>query len=56
MADPLSISASITALLQLTSRVVQYINSVKDASKECFRIRDEISSASFLLYMLKDYV
>jgi hypothetical protein len=56
MADPLSISASITALLQLTSNVVQYINSVKDASKERFRIRDEISSASFLLYMLKDCV
>jgi hypothetical protein len=56
MADPLSISASITALLQLTSNVVQYINSVKDASKERFRIRDEISSASFLLYMLNDRI
>ena len=56
MADPLSISASITALLQLTSTVVQYINNVKDASKERLRIRDEISSTSFLLYMLNDRV
>ena len=56
MADPLSISASITALLQLTSTVMQYINYVKDASKERLRIRDEISSTSFLLYMLNDHV
>jgi hypothetical protein len=56
MADPLSISASIAAILQLASTVVQYINNVKDASKERLRIRDEISSTSFLLYMLKDHV
>jgi hypothetical protein len=56
MADPLSISSSITALLQLTSILVQYINNVKDASEEPLRIRDEISSISFLLYMLKDRV
>jgi hypothetical protein len=56
MADPLSISASITALLQLASTVVQYINNVKDASKNRLRIRDEISSTSFLLYILKDCV
>lgn len=56
MADPLSISASIVALLQLTSTVVQYINNVKDASKERLRIRDEISCTSFLLYMLEGRV
>ena len=52
--DPLSISASIIQILQFTSTVVQYLNDVKDASKECLKIRDEISSTSFLLYMLKD--
>ena len=56
MADPLCISASIIAVLQLTSTVVQYINDVKDASEERLRIRDEISSTSFLLYMLKDRI
>jgi hypothetical protein len=35
---------------------VQYINNVKDSSKERVRIRDEISSTSILLYMLKDCV
>lgn len=54
MADPLSISASIIALLQLTSTVVRYLNDVKDAFDERLRIRDEITSASFLLYMLRD--
>jgi hypothetical protein len=54
MADPLSISAGIIAVLQLTSTVVQYLNGVKDASEERLRIRDEITSASFLLYMLRD--
>jgi hypothetical protein len=53
MADPLSISASITALPQLTSTVVQYISNLKDASKEHLRIRDEIPSTLFLLYILR---
>ena len=52
--DPLSISASIIQILQFTKIVVQYLNDVKDASKECLKICDEISSTSFLLYMLKD--
>jgi hypothetical protein len=56
MADPLNISASIIAILQLTSTVIQCINDVKDASEERLRIRDEISSTSFLLYMLKDRI
>jgi hypothetical protein len=56
MADPLSISAGIIAVLQLTSTVVQYITDVKDASEERLRIRDEISGTSYLLYMLKDRV
>lgn len=56
MADPLSISASIIAILELTGTVVQYVNDVKDASAERLRIRDQISSTSFLLYMLKDLI
>lgn len=54
MADPLSISASIIAVLQLTSTVIQYISDVQDASQERLRLRDEISSSSWALYMLKD--
>ena len=54
MADPLSITASIIAVLQLTSTVIQYISEVHDASSERLRLRDEISSSSWALYMLKD--
>ena len=56
MADPLGIPASITAVIQLAGDVMQYINDTKDDSGERLRIRDEISSTSFLLYMLKDRI
>ncbi len=55
MADPFSLTASIITVLDLSGKVVQYLNSVKDASKDRSRIRDEITSASFLLYMIKDH-
>lgn len=54
MADPLSITASIVAVLQLTSTVIQYISDVQDASQERLKLRDEISSSSWALYMLKN--
>lgn len=33
--DPLSVTASVIAVLQLTNAVIQYLNDVKDAPKEC---------------------
>lgn len=33
--DPLSVSASIIAIVQLTSKVIQYLHEVKDASAQC---------------------
>jgi hypothetical protein len=54
MTDPLSISASIIAVLQLTSTVVQYLNDAKDASGDRQRLLGEVASASGLLYCLKD--
>lgn len=33
--DPLSVTASVIAVLQLTNEVIQYLNDVKDAPKEC---------------------
>jgi hypothetical protein len=55
MADPLSISASITALLDLTGKVIQYINRVRGAAADRQRILKEITSASGLLYRLQEY-
>jgi hypothetical protein len=54
MADPLSISASITAVLQLSGKLIEYLNSVKGASEDRQRLLNEITSISGLLYFLKD--
>lgn len=52
--EPLGISASIVALLQLTGTVVRYLKEVKEAPKERSTILLEVSSASGLLYQLRD--
>jgi hypothetical protein len=54
--DPLSLTASIVAILSLTVTVVQYVNDVKDSRKERIRLRDEIISASWPLYVLCDRI
>lgn len=54
--DPLSVCASIFAVLQLTGTLVQYLNQVKDASNDRGKLVIEISSASGILYMVKDLV
>ena len=53
MADPLSITAGIIAILQLTTTVVQYLNNVKDAPAERQGILIEVSTASGFLHTLK---
>ena len=52
--DPLSVSASITALLQLTSTVIQYINEVKGAPEDRRRILSELASVNGTLFVLQD--
>lgn len=54
--DPLSVAASIVAILGLAFTVVEYINGIKDARQEQNRLRDEITSASGPLYMLRDRI
>ena len=56
MVDPLSISASIVALLQLTSSVTAYLRDVKDASKDCNKLFVEISFTRGILDTLKDTI
>jgi hypothetical protein len=53
MGDPLGISASIIAVLQLAGTVVQYLNAVKAASQDRQRLLDELISVSGALYLLK---
>ena len=52
--DPLSVSASITALLQLASTVIQYLNGVKGASEDRRRILSELANVTGILYVLQD--
>jgi hypothetical protein len=54
MADPLSISASIVAVLQLTSSVIRYANDVRTASEESAALQKELLSITGSLYSLKD--
>jgi hypothetical protein len=56
MTDPLSISASIVALLQLTQVAVTGLANIKEASKERSVVRDEIIYVSGLLFNLRGQV
>ncbi len=52
--DPLSISASIIALLQLSSTVIQYLNDAKGAPEDRGRILSELASVNSVLFILQD--
>ena len=52
--DPVSLSASITALLQLTGTVVIYLHDVKNAPDDMRKLLVEISSIRGLLSGLQD--
>jgi len=54
MVDPLSISASIVALLQLTGNVITYLNGVRNASDDLKRLSLEFCTLRGLLSTLKD--
>ena len=51
--DPLSVTASIIAILQVTGTLVNYANDVKDAPKDRARFAMEASSLSSLLLNLR---
>jgi hypothetical protein len=51
--DPLSIAASIIAILQLSNKVIGYLNDVKEASKERARCAVEATNLHSLLTNLR---
>lgn len=53
MADPLSIAASIVAILQATTTAVKYIAEVRDSSSECSKLLVELSMTSGVLDSLQ---
>jgi hypothetical protein len=50
--DPLSITASIIAVLQLTSGLVEYLNHVKDANQDRTHLATEVLNIQSLLIKL----
>jgi hypothetical protein len=54
MSDPLSVSASVVAVLQLATTATQYLKNVKNGSADRIRLRDEVRSTVCLLEMLQD--
>jgi hypothetical protein len=51
--DPLSVTASVIAVLQLTAEVIKYLHDVKDAPKECRQCTIEASNLHNLLTNLR---
>jgi hypothetical protein len=51
--DPLSVTASIIAILQLSNKVIGYLNDVKDAAKERQRCAIEVTNLQSLLMNLR---
>jgi tRNA uridine 5-carbamoylmethylation protein Kti12 len=52
--DPLSVTGSVIAVVQLSAEVVQYINLAAGATKERKRLRNEIQACDDILQQLKD--
>ncbi|KIW30853.1 uncharacterized protein PV07_02546 [Cladophialophora immunda] len=52
--DPLSASASVIAVLQLSGEVVKYVNEAIGATTERKRLRDEVRACEDVLQQLKD--
>lgn len=51
--DPISVSASIIAILQLTATVIKYLNEVKSVSEDRQMLMTEITNTTGFLYLLK---
>jgi hypothetical protein len=51
--EPLSVTASVIAILQLTAEVVKYLQDIKDAPKECQQCAIEASNLLSLLINLR---
>ena len=54
MTDPLSVTASIVALLEFSAKVIGYLNDVKNGSEDRGRILSEIASVNCMLYSLQE--
>jgi hypothetical protein len=51
--DPLSIAASVVAIVQLTGIVIGYLHDIKDAPKDCKQVKVETANLYSLLIRLQ---
>ena len=51
--DPLSVTASVIAILQLTSEVINYLNNTKNAPKDCRKCAIEAANLCNFLTSLR---
>ena len=54
--DPISLAASLAALIQLTTQAAQPLKCIKDCSDHRIKLREEMRSTACLLQMLQDRV
>ena len=54
--DPLSITASLVAIIQLAATITQSLKEIKSGSEDRIRLREEIRTTSCLLEILHDRV
>ena len=54
MTDPLSVTASIVALLKFSAKVIGYLNDVKNGSEDRGKVLSEIASVNCMLYSLQE--
>ena len=54
--DPISLAASLAALIQLSTKAAQYLREIKGGSEDRIRLREEIRGTTCLLEMLQDRV
>jgi hypothetical protein len=54
--DPLSITVSAIALIQLCAQTIRYVEEVKEVSKECARLKAEIRTTEAILLTLSETV
>ncbi|RAH55351.1 hypothetical protein BO85DRAFT_83671 [Aspergillus piperis CBS 112811] len=56
MSDPLSITASVIAVLELAATTTRYLREIKDGAADRLQLRDELRSTTYLLEMLRDRI
>ena len=54
MTDPLSVAASIAALLDFSAKVIGYLNDVKNGSADRGKVLSEIAGVNCMLYSLQE--